>query len=482
MEDPAFCSASELAAAIRSRKLGCLELLDVYTKRIERYNPRINAVIAMDLEGARKRAAEADAALARGVSWGPLHGVPMTIKDSFDVAGLPSTWGVPELANNRPVRNALAVDRFLDAGAIILGKTNVAAYLIGWATRNDVYGATSNPWDTSRSPGGAAGGAAAAIAGGLSALDIGVDFGGGVRNVAHYTGIYGLKPTYGTTNLVGHVMPGVGAKPDLAVTGPMARSPDDLELALSIMAGPDAEAASAWRLELPPPRFSSVGELRIAVMLEHASFPVDEEVQERIEAVAEHLAEEGAHIDMAARPAIDMVAAFRVFGGLLLGGVAMRQIDEKFWSRMSHLTSRFFGKEGGADPLRHVMTHAEWLMFDNSRHLICAAWADFFREYDLLLCPAAPTVAVPHDPAHEWHQRQILIRKKATSVVDPTFWGGFTTVANLPSVVAPAGFTSSGLPCGVQIVGPAYADLTCIALARHLENCFQAFAPPPHWE
>ena len=191
MSSLAYRTATDLAALIKRKQLSARELLDLYLARIERLNPRLNAVISLDIEAAMQRARDADEALARGESWGPLHGVPMTIKDSFDVAGMPSTWGVPELKDNYPARHALAVESFLNAGAIVFGKTNVAAYLIGWITKNDVYGATSNPWDVSRSPGGSSGGSAAALSAGLTALDIGVDFGGGVRNVAHYCGIWG---------------------------------------------------------------------------------------------------------------------------------------------------------------------------------------------------------------------------------------------------------------------------------------------------
>jgi amidase len=310
----AYRSAAELAALLKAKKVGSEELLDLYLDRFEKYNSQVNAVIATDFASARRRAKAADIALAKGENWGPLHGIPMTIKDSFDVAGMPSTWGVAELKDHRPARNALAVDRFVDAGAIFFGKTNVPAFLIGWATNSEVHGTTNNPWDLTRSPGGSSGGSAAAIATGLSALEIGVDFGGGVRNVAHYCGIYGHKPTYGITNWVGHVLPGFGTRPDLAVNGPIARSAADLKLALSLMAGADPSEAIAWKLTLPQPRANSWKELRVAVMLEDENFEVDTEVQDRIQAVADFMAKKGAKVDDKARPAIDTEMAFRIFG------------------------------------------------------------------------------------------------------------------------------------------------------------------------
>jgi amidase len=481
MNSVAFRSATELSALIKKKKIGSEELLDLYLARIEKHNPRVNAVIAMDIAGARRRAKAADSALAKGEDWGPLRGLPITIKDSFDLVGLPSTWGVPELRDHRPATNALAVQRYIDAGAVAFGKTNVAAYLVGWATRNDIYGTTSNPWDLVRSPGGSSGGAAAALAAGLTALEIGVDFGGGVRNVAHYCGIYGHKPTQGITNWVGHVMPGIGNKPDLCVAGPLARSSDDLKTALSLIAGPTPDDAIAWQLKLPAPRTVSLRELRVAVMLEDPNFPVDTEVQERIQAVADFFVKNNAKVNSRARPAIDSAAAFRIFGGLLMAGLASRQNDEAFWNRLSHLRARFMTTDSGGNTVEKIFTHAEWSELDAARNLLRRAWRAFFQEWDVLICPAAPTVAVPHDPKHEWHERKVMVKGRPTSPADPTFWGAFFTVAHLPSTVAPAGLSKSGLPVGVQIVGPEYGDLMCIEVARQLEQGFQGFVAPKGW-
>lgn len=474
-----FRSATELSSLIRSKKLGSEELLDVYLERIDKHNERINAIVATDVPGARRRAKAADAAVSKGEFWGPFHGLPVTIKDSFDLIGMPATWGVPELRDHRPATNALAVQRYIDGGAIPFGKTNVAAYLIGWATSNEIYGTTNNPWDLTRSPGGSSGGAAAALAAGLTALEIGVDFGGGVRNVAHYCGIYGHKPTYGVTNWVGHLMPGIGNKPDLAVAGPLARSADDLKTALSLIAGPVPDDAVAWQLNLPASRVSRISDLRVAVMLEDANFPVDPEVQERIQAAVDCLVKGGAKVNARARPSIDSGAAFRIFGGLLMSGLASRQNDAEWWKRLSHLRSRFMGAGAGTE--EKVFTHADWIELDAARHSLRRAWKAFFGEWDVLLCPAAPTVAVPHDPKHAWHERKVMVKGRPTSPADPTFWGAFTTVAYLPSTVAPAGLTKSGLPVGVQIVGPEYGDLTCIEVARLLEREFCKFTPPRGW-
>ena len=481
MSNLGFYSATKIADLLRKREMSCEELLAFYISRIEKHNPRLNAIVANDIQAARKRAGEADAAWKRKDLWGPLHGVPITIKDSFDVAGMPSTWGVPELRANYPARNALAVERLLNAGAIVLGKTNVAAYLIGWVTKNDLYGATNNPWDLKRSPGGSSGGAAAALAAGLTALDIGVDFGGGVRNVAHFCGVFGHKPTFGITNLVGNVMPGIGSRPDLAVIGPMARSAEDLKLALSLLIGPDPADAIAWTLNLPAPRRDTAKGLKVAVMLEHPEFPVEREVQDRIHAAGEFLRRNGAEVDEAACPALDMRASFRIFICLLVAALTARRQDEQFWNRLSHLITYCFGEEKNrTGPVG--FSHAEWLALDNSRNMVRRAWDEFFKDFDLFLCPAAAYAAQLHDEKRNWHEMELEVAGQPLPVVDATFWGTLATLARLPATVVPAGLTPAGLPVGVQIVGPPFGDLTCLAIAQFLEREFQGFVTPPGWD
>ena len=254
MLDTPFRSATQLAAAIRRKKLGCLELLDLYLARVEKYDGKLNAIVVRDIERARTRARAADRALGKRQAWGPLHGVPMTIKESYDVTGLPTTWGVPEYKNRIATRNALAVDRLLGAGAVLFGKTNVPLYLGDWQSFNAVYGTTNNPWDVTRAPGGSSGGSAAALAAGLTGLEAGSDIGSSIRNPAHFCGVYGHKPTWGIVPRDGQALPWQTAPVDIDVVGPLARSADDLELALSVMAGPDAIEARGWQLRLERPK------------------------------------------------------------------------------------------------------------------------------------------------------------------------------------------------------------------------------------
>jgi amidase len=243
MENLAFASALSLASKIRHKDISARELLEFYLQRVEHYNPRLNAIIFRQDEQARQRADAADAACARGEVWGPLHGVPMTIKEHFDWVGSPSTRGNPVYQHNYPQRNAVVVERLQTAGAIVFGKTNVPLMLADWQSFNDVYGTTNNPWDLTRVPGGSSGGAAAALTAGLTGLDLGGDIGGSLRNPAHYCGVFGHKPTYGIVPSQGVGLPGVYAPADMAVSGPLARSADDLAVALEVLAD---GAGSRW--------------------------------------------------------------------------------------------------------------------------------------------------------------------------------------------------------------------------------------------
>ena len=481
MTEPHFRSAKQLASDIRRRRIGCLEALELFLARVDRYNPRLNAIIAMDADGARRRARRADAALRKGKVWGPLHGVPMTVKESYDVVGMPTTWGLPELKDNLPPRNALAVDRLLEAGVVLFGKTNVPAWLADWQSYNAIYGTTNNPWDLSRTPGGSSGGSAAALAAGLTGLEAGSDIGASIRNPAHYCGVYGHKPTFGIVPPRGQALPGRVAQGDISVVGPMGRSADDLALGLAVMAGADEIDGTGWRLELPAPRRKSLREFRVAVMLTDPASEVDAEVQARVQAVADFLAGKKARVSDTARPDIDTAEAQRVYVFLLRAATAGRQTPEQF--RQNTEIARGLRPDDESYYARmtraNVAPHRDWLAANEARHKMRWRWAEFFREWDVLLCPAAASAAFPHDHEGERHERTIEVNRRRVPTTDQLFWAGYSGVAYLPSTVAPAGFSRAGLPIGVQIVGPQYGDRTCIELARLLEREFQGFRPPP---
>jgi amidase len=330
MLDIPFRSATQLAASIRQKEIGCLELLDLYLRRVERYNSTLNAIIFMDIEAARKRAREADAALAKGEVWGPFHGVPMTIKESYDVVGMPTTWGIPHYKDNYPPAHAVSVDRLLNAGAVLFGKTNVPLNLADWQTFNEIYGTTNNPWDVARVPGGSSGGSAAALAAGLTGLEAGSDIGASIRNPAHYCGVYGHKPTYGIVSIRGQALPGVVAASDISVIGPLARSADDLEVALKVMAGPDDIDGIGWQLCLPEPVKTNLRDYRIAVMYTDAESEVDDEVQDRLRAVTEFLTKNQVHVSDTARPQIDSRQAYQNYIQLLRSATSGRMTPEQF--------------------------------------------------------------------------------------------------------------------------------------------------------
>jgi len=480
----ALQSAKALASAIRRGKISSRELLDLYLARIERYNPKLNAVIAMDVEASRKRARQADAALKKGTVWGPLHGLPMTIKESFDLIGMPTTWGLPELKDHRAERNALAVQRYIDAGAIVFGKTNVPTMLADWQTFNELYGTTNNPWDVTRVPGGSSGGSAVALAAGLTGLETGSDIGASIRDPAHYCGVYGHKPTYDICATNGQALQGRVAAQDITVIGPLARSADDLELALKIIAGPDAIDARGWRLTLPPSSKKSLREFKVAVMLSADTAEVDRSVQDRIQAVADFMAKNKAKVSDTARPDIDTAQAHRVFIHLVRAATSGRQTDEAF---ARHLTA---ARDVKPDDTRYeawmvkgnTMFHREWLDWNEQRHKMRLAWDRFFQDYDLLLCPAGATAAFPHNQKGERWERMVSVNGKPQPSTTQMFWAGFMGMAGLPSTVAPAGLTPEGLPVGVQIVGPQYGDLTCLRLAQLLEKDYQGFVAPAGYE
>src|SRR5882672_4519717 len=330
MTAPHFRSAKHLASDIRRRKLGCLEALDLFLARVDRFNPQLNAIVASDVEAARRRARQADAALRKGKVWGPLHGVPMTVKESYDVAGMPTTWGLSELKDNVPPRNALAVDRLLAAGVVLFGKTNVPSWLADWQSFNPVYGTTNNPWDVTRSPGGSSGGSAAALAAGLTGIEAGSDIGASIRNPAHYCGVYGHKPTYGICPPRGHALPGRVAVPDISVIGPLARSAEDLGIALTAMAGADDIDGAGWRLTLPAPKKTALRQFKVAVMLDDPNSEIDHAVQERLQALADFLVKKKVKVSDRARPDIDTTRAQRVYVQLLRAATSGRQSDDAF--------------------------------------------------------------------------------------------------------------------------------------------------------
>ena len=302
MDELAFLDAVSLAKKIKQKEISSVEMLNHYVERMEKYNPEINAIIVTQLDKARARAQAADNALAKGEDWGPLHGLPMTVKESFDIEGLPTTWGDPVNKDNIADADAVACQRLQDAGAIIFGKTNVPIHLADFQSFNDVYGTTGNPHDLDRTPGGSSGGSAAALVSGMTGLEMGSDIGGSIRNPAHYCGVFGHKPTWGVLPMRGHAMKDVLAPSDISVIGPLARSAADLRLVMDIVGGADDLHTPGWQLNLPEPTQTSLKDYKVAVWLDDELAPVDESVKERVLKVAQLVEQAGGTVDYEARP------------------------------------------------------------------------------------------------------------------------------------------------------------------------------------
>lgn len=455
--DPLFFkSATELTGLIRRGEITSVELLNLHINRIKRYNDDINAVVALDVQAARARAAEADKALAQGQDWGPLHGLPMTVKDVFEVIGMPATSGDPMLRGYIPERNAIAVQRLIGAGAIIFGKTNVPYHARDFQSFNKVYGTTNNPWDLSRTPGGSSGGSAAALAAGFTPLELGSDLGGSVRFPAHYTGVFGHKPTFGIVPRYGHIPPMPDRVPQhvmpmipLFVVGPLARSADDLELSLEVLTTPVRADESSKESELLPQRRQRFKDYRVAVWFTDSSpaAEIDAEVLKTLHKTIEKLRGAGLEIDEEVHPDIHLWETMQLWGEIC--------------DRM----------RAGRLPLFEELAERQKKQQ--------AKWAEFFERYDVLLAPVSLTVAFPHDHKAPLINRRLVVNGKKRSYTHNITWTTMAIVSGLPATVAPVGLSESGLPVGIQIIGARLEDRTTISFARGLSDLIGGFVAPP---
>lgn len=467
-------SATDCLAALRSREVSSLEVLEETFERVDRVNAAVNSIIWEDRERAW---AEAKAVEGVPDEQRPLRGLPMTVKEAYDIAGAPSTWGNPMLADNIATSEAVVVERLRSAGAIVFGKTNVPFMLGDFQSYNDIYGTTNNPWDLSRTPGGSSGGGAASLASEMTLLEMGSDIGGSIRNPAHFCGVFGHKPTYGIVPIRGHATPGSNAPPDLAVVGPLARSAADLRLALNVTAGTDI-LDPGLRVDLLTPR--SVRGLRVALWPNDPAAPVSALVEDRVHLVGRHLEELGAVVDSDARPDFDSSVADRVYRDLLsaeIGGGAPEPVYQQGLAEAAAVDPND-DSQAARSTRGRVMSHHTWMSCNTTRVQLRHSWRAFFEHFDLVVMPIAPTPAFPHDhrPIPE---RTIDVDGTAQSFFQSLFWAGLATASYLPSTVIPTGPSADGLPVGVQLVGPAYGDLTTIGIAEELETTGFAFRPSP---
>ncbi|MDN3517726.1 amidase [Aquisalimonas lutea] len=482
--DSSYQSATRLALALREGECSAAALLDETLARVDERNPAINAVVATCREDARSRAREADAAAARGELWGPLHGVPMTVKDTYEVAGMPATAGAPRFRDHYPQGDAVAVQRLLDAGAVIYGKTNTPLFAGDLQTYNEVYGVTCNPWNPGRTCGGSSGGSAAALAAGLTPLELGSDIGGSIRTPAAFCGVCGHKPSYGVIPKRGHIPgpPGTLARVDISVAGPMARSVADLELALGILAGPDPAEGVGWQLHLPPARHQRLSDFRVAAWLDDPACPVDADVVSVLQELVAWLRTAGAEVDTQARPeGIELASSHATYYQLLTAAMSGGLSPRVFAGMLEQAEAADPDDDGYAAAFARGATqrHADWQRADERRQHMRRAWQAFFGEVDILLCPVVHTPPFPHDHRQPMAERRLAVNGADRPYMDVLAWAGLAGVVYLPATVVPAGYTPDGLPVGVQIVGPYLEDYTALAFARHVEALTGGFAVPP---
>ena len=484
-EPPDYLSARRLADDLRRRRYSSLELTDRLIARIERRDTAINAVVVRDFERARQAARDADAALARGEQR-PLLGVPMTVKESFNVAGLPTTWGIPQARSFRADEDALIVSRVRSAGAVLLGKTNVPLTLDDWQSYNAIYGVTRNPWDLERTPGGSSGGAAAALAAGFVPLELGSDIGGSLRVPAHFTGVMGLKPTLGLVPTRGHAPPRATPLPrydDLAVVGPMARNAGDLALLFDVIAGPDELTHGiGYRLALRPPRHAQLAGHRVLMIDSHPLVPTATPVRAALERLADRLVRSGVKVERGHPLLPDLAEQARNYMRLLLS------FSAAFWppavyDELKNAGAAFApdNRTLAAERARAIgLSHRDWLLADIARARFQVQWRALFAEVDVVLCPPMPVTAFAHDHSMPQHRRSLEVDGKPYPYSDVGLvWAGPATSMGLPAAVVPVDRGASALPIGVQIIGPHLEDRTVLAFASHLEREFGGFAPPP---
>lgn len=476
-ENLVFSSAVDAAKAIRRGDVSSLELTELMFKRIDAINPRINAVVTLMREEALSRAKEADEARAKGKIFGPLHGVPITIKDAFDVKGVRTTFGNPAFKDRIPTRDSAVVGRLRRTGSILLGMTNVPFMLSDWQSYNDIFGQTNNPWDLTRTPGGSTGGGAAALAAGLGYLTPGSDIGGSIRGPAHFCGVCGHKPTLNVVSLRGHMKFSSNEFDEptyLAVAGPLARYAKDLRLALEILGGPDDDEAVAYSWKLPPPRQQRLKDYRVGYVLDDNLCPLSSDVRGVLADAVAALRKAGANLTEGWPKGVNPGDEYQNYVFLLMATLASETREEKL-AEMRARAKKQDGSWEALDALAQAGPHKSFIDARSKQMACRATWQEYFRTYDAFLLPTAFVPAFKHDHG----SRRVLMTPEGTRpYLDLFFWISFATHTGHPATVVPVGLTREGLPIGIQIIGPYLEDATPIDLAAKMEELLGGFRPP----
>jgi amidase len=476
--DP-FSSATTMLRALQERQISAVELLELHLERIDRLNPRLNAVVIRDDARAREAAQTADAMRARGEG-GALPGLPLTVKECFYVRGLPTTGGVPERAAAVADEDATLVARLRAAGAAIMGKTNVPPYAADWQSDNPLFGRTLNPWDPERTPGGSSGGSAAAVAAGLTPLEFGGDLGGSIRIPAAFCGVYGHKASETALPRSGHYPGLVLPNPILTMSaqGPLARRAEDLELALDVVAGPEAEEAVAWRVVLPPARHARLSDFRVAVLPSLPWAPCDPEILAAVATLVERLRGVGVTVAEAWPQGVgNLQAYYQLYCSLLAArGALLRTEAERREDAVAYRTRGDAFAEARAHGLEADVP--DYIRWHGRRAQYRAAFRAFFREWDILLAPANIVPAFPHTDLPQ-SERTLTVGNQAVPYDLQAFYAGLANLSGHPATAFPVGQTQGGLPIGLQAVGPYLEDRTPIRFAALVAAEWGGFQPPP---
>jgi amidase len=463
-----FNSATEQLKLLRAGKTTSAGLVEAAIARIEQADASINAVVVRDFERARHEARVADQERSNG-SERPLLGLPLTVKEAFDVQGLPTTWGLPG-HHAAASTDAVLVERLRSAGAVIIGKTNVATMLADWQSANEVYGVTNNPWDLGRTSGGSSGGGAAAVASGMTTLDFGSDLAGSLRIPAAFCGVFAHRPSHGIVPMRGFAPPmaprtALAQPMDQATVGPMARTAADLMLALDIVAGPEGPDAAGWRLSLPPARHASLADYRVLIVDEHPLVDTSSDIRRAIGVLTDRLRSEGCKVGRDTSQFPDLQDLTQTFSALLMSSMGVDMPAGDYASASAH------AKETGRSEHERNMTmsHRDWMLLDRHRLELAARWTQTFGRWDVVVCPAAPTTAFRHDN-RPFERRELNIDGATTGYDKTPLWAALAAPNGLPATTMPIGLDGDGLPVGLQIIGPRMEDYTPLAFATLLEQ------------
>ncbi|MBD3641829.1 MAG: amidase [Marinobacter sp.] len=480
--------ALELLRQLENGALTSEQLTQALLARTREQNPAINAVVTLDEQSVLEQAREADRQRTNKQDLGPLHGLPLTLKDTWEVAGMTCTAGAPALKNHRPERHADVVRRLEDAGAIILGKTNIPLYATDLQSYNKLFGVTNNPYDPSRTPGGSSGGAAAALAAGFTPLEVGSDLAGSIRIPAHFCGVFGHKPSRSVVSFRGHIPgpPGTESQPDLAEGGPMARNARDLELLLKVIAGPRPAESRSWTLTMEPARLEKLDQARVALWLDDPLCPVEDELVEGYRTLGKNLEDRGALVAEADHPLLSLEhilpVYFNLLGSLIGTSLKPAQRRQMKWiallERWPHLLGPMTPYIG--EYARGVNQRIyEWMQWSEVREKMRAEIETLFRDFDVLLTPVTPTTAIHHDHSQPVFKRRITVAGKPRAYMDQFCWIALATLLGLPATSVPIGRTKDGLPFNVQVIGAPGMDLTTIRFGALLEERRLAGFQPP---